>query len=38
MKKADSNPVDQVEVDQEAAQLVRLNTILIAKTMYLIFS
>ena len=24
MKKPDSNPVDQIEVDQEAAQLVRL--------------
>jgi hypothetical protein len=25
MKKPDVNPVDQIEVDQEAAQLVRLN-------------
>ncbi len=29
MKKPDVNPVDQVEVDQEAAQLVRLNVLVL---------
>jgi hypothetical protein len=34
MKKPDTNPVDQVEVDQEAAQLVRLNILFIEKTLF----
>ena len=31
MKKPDANPVDQVEVDQEAAQLVRGDILFIQK-------
>jgi hypothetical protein len=39
MKKPDVNPVDQIEVDQEAAQLVRLNILFIKRKYFsLIYS
>jgi hypothetical protein len=34
MKKPDLNPVDQVEVDQEAAQLVCLTILSIKKKLF----
>jgi hypothetical protein len=34
MKKPDVNPVDQVEVDQEAAQLVRKNILSFTQSVF----